>query len=290
MKPRIAFLGTPELTVEYLSALSLAGMTPVVIVTNPDRPSGRGRLQATPPAPKLWALSKDILVLQPEKINDEFFEEFQKLNIDISIVVAYGSIIPEKIINLPKYGTLNVHYSLLPKFRGASPVEAAILSGDTKTGVSIQKMKFKLDTGPIIAEEETPIDPDETAPELKDRLNKIAVPLLLKTLPDYFKGKIIPKEQDENFSTHVKKFSKEDGLLDLSANPLENYKKYRAYFAWPRTYFFIEKDSKKTRVIITQASYSNNQFKIEKVLPEGKKEISYSDFLRNNSLNLRAPR
>ncbi|MEI6316607.1 MAG: methionyl-tRNA formyltransferase, partial [bacterium] len=124
MQNRIAFWGTPELTITYLDNLEAHGMTPVVIVTNPDRPKGRGH-ELTPPAPKLWAQKRNIPVLQPEKLDMDFFAELSKFNLDISIVVAYGKIIPQEFIDLPKHKTLNVHYSLLPKYRGAAPTESA---------------------------------------------------------------------------------------------------------------------------------------------------------------------
>ena len=207
---------------------------------------------------------------------------------DISIVVAYGRIIPQGFIDLPKYKTLNVHYSLLPKYRGAAPTESSILSGDTETGCSIQVMAFKLDSGPIIAEEKIQIGDDENTTELRERLTNLGVKMLVETLPKYFAGEIIPREQDDSQATRSKKIKKEDGLIDPSGDAIENYKKFRAYIEWPRTYFFVDdsasakaSDGQKKRVIITKATLQNNQFVIEKVLPEGKKEIAYGDFLRN---------
>ncbi len=277
---KIAFWGTPDLTLEYLNSFERAGFLPIAIITNPDRPKGRGH-ELSSPAPKIWATERNIPVLQPEKLNDDFFEVLKNLDLDISIVVAYGKIIPERFINLPKSGTLNVHYSILPHLRGASPVESAILIGDTETGISIQKMAFKLDSGPIIAEETMTIDSNETAPALRARLTARAQELLLITLPDYLDGKVTPKPQDETKATHCGKSKKEDGLIDPNGNAILNYNKFRAHFEWPRTYFFINEK----RVIITKAKFENNQFVIEKVLPEGKKEIAYSDFLRNQNLN-----
>ena len=272
----IAFWGTPDLTIEYLDALNQAGLKPVVIVTNPDRPKGRGHELASP-APKLWSQNHNVPVLQPEKLDDDFYAQLSEFNLDISIVVAYGKIIPQRFIDIPKHGMLNVHYSMLPYLRGASPVESAILAGDTQTGISIQKMAFKLDTGPIIAEEMMDIHRDETAPQLRMRLTMQAKDLLIEWLPEYIEGNLVPKPQDESKATHCGKFKKEDGEIDPNGDPIQNYQKYRAYYEWPRTYFFVEKK----RVIITSATFENNTFVIQKVLPEGKKEIAYCDFLRN---------
>ena len=187
------------------------------------------------------------------------------------IVVAYGKILPEEIINAPKLGSINIHYSLLPKYRGASPVESAILNGDDETGVTIQQMEFKMDTGPILAVEKTPIGESETAPELRARLIKIGGELLVKILPDFVEGKIVPMPQDETQATKCKKMTKEDGFINLEDGAVKNYNKFRAYAKWPRTYFF--KDDK--RYIITDASLEDNKFIIKKVIPEGGKEQNY---------------
>lgn len=276
MSKRIAFWGTPDLTLEYLNALEKSGNLPVVVITNPDRPKGRGHELASP-APKIWVTERNIPVYQPEKLDNEFFEILKKLDLDISIVVAYGKIIPQAFIDLPKYKTLNVHYSLLPKYRGAAPTESAILAGDNETGCSIQIMVFKLDSGPIISEEKIKIENDENTKQLRAKLTTLGAKILVENLPKYFSGKITPITQDESHATHSKKIKKEDGLIDPNSNAIENYRKFRAYIEWPRTYFF--KNDK--RIIITQASLKNNEFVIEKVLPEGKKEIAYGDFLKN---------
>ncbi len=273
---KIAFWGTPELTVTYLDALHNAGMTPCVIITNPDRPKGRGNVLTATPA-KLWGEAHGITVLQPAKLDETFNFQLSTFDLDISIVVAYGSIIPENIINLPKYKTLNVHYSLLPKYRGAAPTESAILAGDQVTGSSIQVMAFKLDSGPIIAEETLTIGETETTTELRARLTEAGAKLLIEILPKYIAGKVTPREQDDSLATRSKKIKKEDGLIDPSGDAIENYRKFKAYIEWPRTYFF-QNDK---RVIITQAHLENNEFIIDRVLPEGKKEISYSEFTRN---------
>lgn len=227
----------------------------------------------------LFAEKNNIPCLKPEKLNEEFAIKLKQENSDLFIVVAYGKIIPENILYMPKLGSINIHYSLLPKYRGASPVESAILNGDTETGVTIQQMEFKMDSGPIISKEEVEILSDEKAPDLRKRLIKIGGELLVKILPDIAGRKIKTIPQDEQKATYCKKIKKEDGLIDLETeHPSVLYNKFRAYASWPRTFFF----QNNKRIIITDAELVNNQFVIRKVLPEGKKEIKYEEFIKTN--------
>lgn len=279
-KLNIAFWGTPGLTITILDELETAGFTPSVIITGPDRPQGRG-LVMTPPEPKLWAEKRNIPVLQPEKITPDFIEELRKQAIDLSVVVAYGKILPEAAITLPKHGTLNVHYSLLPRWRGATPVESAILAGDTETGVCIQHMVYKLDAGDIHNQERVTIGEHETAPALRQRLNILGAKLLVQTITAIESGSVSLTQQDESSVTKCGKITKEDGLIDPSGNPIENDRKFRAYYGWPGVYFFTEKDGKKIRIKVTDALLENGTWKILKVIPEGKKEIDYTQFLKN---------
>lgn len=280
---RIAFFGTPELTIPILEELKVRSYTPVVIVTGMDKPIGR-KMTITPPEPKIWGETNSVQVLQPEKLDSNFIEEFKKLNIDLSVVVAYGKIIPEELINIPRLGTINIHYSLLPKYRGATPVEAAILNGESETGVCIQHMRYKLDSGPIIEMEKVEIGSTDTAEELRGKLNTVGKKLLIESIEKLISGNANMTEQDESLATFCKKIKKEDGEIDLEDNEIINYNKWRAYNKWPRTYFFIEKNGQKTRVIITEAKIENNVFVIEKVIPEGKKEMAYSEFLKTTSM------
>lgn len=292
-KNNFIFWGTPEISVQTLEILKENGFLPSLIITNPDTPKGRG-MKLSPSPVGLWAEKNNIPCLKPEKINHEEIwnilgtlgrhdgaeqrkfsaENFRgEQNIpDLFVVVAYGKILPEELINLPKLGTINIHYSLLPKYRGASPVEQALLNGDTETGVSIQKMKLKLDSGPIIANEKVSIEPTETKIDLLNKLVKVGGNLLVKTLPNLFEGKIKLKEQDESQATKCGKIKKEEGLLDLNDNPIKNYNKYRAFFGYPGTYFF---DNGK-RYKITKAKHENNSFIIERVIPENSKEIDFN--------------
>ncbi len=276
MNKKFIFFGTPEVASKTLEILKENGYLPGLIITAPDKPSGRG-MKMTPTPTKVFALENNISYLTPEKLNDEIYEKLKNENADLFIVVAYGKILPERFINLPKIYTINIHYSLLPKYRGASPVESAILEGDKETGISIQKMAFKMDTGPILFEEKVEIKNDEKAFELKERLIDIGGNLLVKNLPSIFENQLEMKEQNENEATYCTKISKEDGLINLNTDAIKNYNKFRAYYAWPKTYFFV----KDKRVIIKDAILENNKFIIRKVIPEGKKEISYEDFLKN---------
>ncbi len=265
-KINFIFWGTPDVASETLEMLKASGYLPSLIITSPDKPQGR-KMILTPPPVKNWAIENDISYMQPEKL-DDITQKLQEIHPDLSIVVAYGKIIPEEILNTPRLGSINVHYSLLPKYRGASPVESAVLNGDTETGVAVQKMVYKMDAGDILALEKTELGADETAPELRKRLIKIGGNLLVKMLPDFIDGKITPLAQDESKMTHCKKIQKEDGEIDLNDSAVKNYNKYRAYINWPRTFFF--KDDK--RIIITNARLENGKFVIKKVIPEGGKE------------------
>lgn len=265
------FWGTPDVASETLEILKQSGFLPSLIVTATDKPQGR-KMVITPPPVKVWAMENNIPFLQPEKIDAEFTLKLSTLDFQLSLVVAYGKILPEEILNIPKLGSFNIHYSLLPKYRGASPVESTILNGETKTGVTIQKMAFKMDAGAIVVQTETEIGATETAPELRSRLIKIGGELLVETLPKIIDGAITLIEQNESEATFCKKIKKEDGQIDLNADPKQNYNKFRAYANWPRTFFF--KDGK--RIIITKAKLEDNKLVIEKIIPEGGKETTYN--------------
>ncbi len=273
-KTKFIFFGTPTVASETLEILKQEGFLPSLVVTSIDKPVGR-KMILTPPPVKIWAEANNIPVLQSEKIDNKFFDEIIKTETDLYLVVAFGKILPEKLINYPKFGTINIHYSLLPKYRGASPVESALLAGDNKTGVSIQKMVFKLDSGPIIAKQVLAIDINDNKESLRKKLVKIGGQLFLDILLDYMDNKIELQNQDESDATYCHKIKKEDGEISLNGNYLENYNKYRAFYGWPGIFFFKEINGKKTRFKITKARLENNKFIIEKVIPEGKKEIDY---------------
>ncbi|MDP3962406.1 MAG: methionyl-tRNA formyltransferase, partial [bacterium] len=266
-KCKVGFWGGPEYSVITLDKLNQAGFPIAFIVTSPDRPKGRNLAMSSPPA-KVWGDEHGIPVFQPENLKDEdFINQIRKHACDVFVVMAYGKIIPEEILNIPKSKSLNIHPSLLPKFRGSCPIESAILNDEKKTGVTIIRMDSEMDHGPIVAMKEVNTEP---WPPTADELGKILVnegsDLLVSTLPDWADGKIEEREQDHSQATYTKKIEKEDGLINLSDDPYKNYLKIQAYEGWPSAYFF----SNDRRIKITKASLADGKLHIERVIPEGK--------------------
>lgn len=277
---KFVFFGSSRFSCLVLDELIAAGFKPALIVATPDKPSGR-KLALTPPPTKVWADAHSIPCFQPDKLkNEDVREKLSALHADIFIVASYGKIIPQEILNIPARSTLNVHPSLLPKLRGATPLQSAILSED-ETGVTIIELDEQVDHGPILGAEKYV---SENWPPYVDTLEadlaKIGGQLLAKLIPDWISGTLKATEQDHNKATFTKKISKEDGLIDLSGDPVQNLKKIRAYAGWPTAYFFAEHNGKKIRVVIKEAEIENGSLKISRVIPEGKKEMSYEDFLR----------
>lgn len=277
-KSRFAFFGTPKVASDTLATLIEHGFIPTVVVTSPDAKKGRG-LTLTQSETKALALAHGLTVITPKTLDADAIASIGTFGCDYAVVVAYGKIFPEALIRVFPRGVLNVHYSLLPKYRGATPVETALLNGETETGVTIQKMAKKLDAGDVIAQETTEIRKDETVRELRQRLIALGANILIKTIPDYLTGNITPTPQDHTRATFTKKITKEDGLIDLSQDPLANYRKIRALDA----YFFTERNGRHIRVRVANAAYRDGTLVITSVIPEGKKEMSYEDFLRGGA-------
>ncbi len=273
---KFAYFGTPAVARDTLALLIERGFIPGIVVTAPDAPRGRG-LMLSPSPTKTLALAHNIRVFTPHTLDETAMNEIRACECDYAVVVAYGKIFPEALIASFPLGILNVHYSLLPKYRGATPLEAAFLAGEKETGVTIQKMVKELDAGDILAQETTAIAPTETALEVRPRLITLGAELLAATLPPYEKGDIMPVPQDASLATRSGKLKKEDGLLALDAPAEENWKKYRAYADSIGTYFF----ENGKRMKITKASCANGKFTIERVIPEGRREMNFSDFVRN---------
>ena len=267
---RFAYFGTPKVASDTLATLIERGFVPAVVITSPDAPKGRG-LALTPSETKTFALAHGIPVLTPEKLDEKTIKIIGSLGCEYAVCVAYGKIFPETLINTFHMGVLNVHYSLLPKYRGATPLETALLVGEKETGVTIQKMVKELDAGDILAQEATPIGKNETARELRPRLIQMGANLLTETLPAYLSDSITPVVQDATLATRAYKIKKEDGLLSLDASPEENWKKYRAYADSIGTYFF----ENEKRVKIMLAEFTNGEFRVLRVIPEGKREMEY---------------
>lgn len=277
-KPFI-FFGTPYVARDTLAFLIEHGYIPSLVVTAPARPRGRG-LALTPSETYTLAVEHGIPVLTPEKLDETAQAAIRAARVEYALVVAYGKFLPQALLDAFPLGAVNVHYSLLPKYRGASPVEAALLAGDTKTGVAIQKMAKEMDAGDVVAVEETTIEPTETTRELRARLITLGAKLLVNILPQFEAGALTGTPQDHAQATFARKIEKSAGELSLSGNDEENWRKYRAYAESPGTYFYVEKNSEKLRVKIKTAKFENGKFIPDRIVPEGKKETTYADFVR----------
>lgn len=291
-KPRFAFFGTPEFAEIILGELEAKGFLPTVIVTAPDAPKGR-KLVLTPSEAKVWGETREIPVLTPKTLRDEAFKEIMEwYHCDLFIVAAYGKLIPKTILDIPAHGVLNVHPSLLPKFRGPSPIESAILSDETPahacshagghTGVTIMQLDPEMDHGPIVAQRERIIaDWPPKGSVLTRDLAHFGGSLLAEIIPEWI-NEPRSHEQDHAEATFTTKIKKEDGLIDLAGDPLENYKKIRAFDEWPGAFFTTVRNGKNVRVRINDATYESGVLTITRVTPEGKKEMSYEDFRRGD--------
>jgi methionyl-tRNA formyltransferase len=232
----IVFMGSPDFALPALRSLH-ENYHVVGVVTQPDRAAGRGR-ELKPPPVKTLALELGIPVIQPEKLRQpEVMEQLRAWAPDAIVVAAFGQILKQDVLDLPEFGCINVHASLLPRWRGAAPINAAILHGDEQTGITIMKMDAGLDTGPILTQRSVRIQPDETAGSLFDKLSTLGADLLLETLPKYFSGEITPRPQPEEGVTYAGMMKKEEGRLDFSQSARELERKVRAFNPWPGTYF-----------------------------------------------------
>lgn len=259
-----------------LEKLCQVNMKPILVITAPDKPVGREQIITSSPVKEI-AQQYKIPVLQPVKIPDSRLQILDSKP-ELIVVAAYGQILSKDILEIPKYGCLNVHPSLLPKYRGATPVQSAILNGDTETGVSIILMDEKIDHGPILAQRKTAIGPRETADQLLNRLAVLGAELLTETIPDWTKKKINPLPQNENAATYTKVLAKKDGEIDWQKKPEELDRQIRALNPWPGTYTIY----KNKRIKILRARLENGRLIIEFIQPEGKKSMAFEDFLRGN--------
>lgn len=240
---RLVFMGTPPLAASVLEALLAEPQFPVLTaVTQPDQPRGRD-LVLQPSAVKELALKNNVPVLQPARARDpEFLAQVRALAPDLIVVAAYGQILPQALLDIPKFGCLNVHTSLLPKYRGAAPIQWAILNGDSETGVTIMKMNAGLDTGDIVSEERTAIISEDNSQTLHDRLARIGGALLVRTIPDYVSGKIVPRPQPAEGVSYARKIKKEDGRLDWDQSALALCNRVRGLAPWPGTVALLERE------------------------------------------------
>ncbi len=236
---RIIFMGTAELACPSLSALCQDCTFQVLaVVTQPDRPRGRDLKLQGPPVKEV-ASKLHLPVLQPERArNEAFIEQLKQLQPDLIVVAAYGQILPQAILDLPRFGCINVHASLLPKYRGAAPIQSAILNDESETGVTIMKVDAGLDTGDLLTQAVTPILPEDNAQTLHDRLASLGAALLVQTIPDFVAGKIAPRPQPAAGATYASKINKEDGRLDWSQPARSLWNRVRAFTPWPGTFTF----------------------------------------------------
>ncbi len=235
-KTKVLFLGASDFAVPALEALIRADYQIVAVITTPDEPAGRKQV-LTPPPIKAAAIRLGIGVLQPLKLKDPTFIKLLTTNYSLQtilgIVASYGKIIPPEIINLFPKGILNIHPSLLPEYRGSSPIQSALLNGDEETGVTIIKIDEEVDHGPIVAKSEKRKAKNRRYRELHDGLARLGAELLIKILPDYLAGKIKPAEQDHSRATFTKKIAKEDGRIDWRKDAKQIYNQFRAFHVWP---------------------------------------------------------
>lgn len=280
------FFGTGPLAESVLASLMKDGYIPKLIVTKPDSLQGR-HMHLTAPHIKTWAEMKGIKVLQPVKLDSEFISHLPPTTYDLFIVASYGKMIPESILNIPKNGTLNVHPSLLPHYRGPSPIESVLYDGYITTGVSIIKLDNEMDHGPILVQNAFDINPEATAGELEVECGQIGGELLVKVIPSYIEGTLIPKEQNHDQATFCKKFTKDLGEITLTTSAIVVRRKFRSLTPWPGTFFFIKHKDKQIRVKITGVDLTTPieitdiaEDVITSVIPEGKKEMSWDSFKR----------
>ena len=234
-RPRIVFMGTPQFAVSSLRACLEVGDV-VAVLTQPDKPKGRGQ-ELSPPPVKQLALEKGVPVFQPAKLKGQNFGEVIKgFAPDVAVVTAYGRILPKDVLDAPRLGCLNVHASLLPRWRGAAPIQWAIAAGDEKTGTCLMQMDEGLDTGPVLARRETPIEPTDTSETLFDRLAQMGFELLVQELPRYLAGRLTPEPQPTEGVTLAPIIEKEEGRLDFARPAVELERRVRAFTPWPGTF------------------------------------------------------
>jgi len=238
MTIRVVFMGSPDFALPSLSALATAQNYQLVgVITQPDRASGRGRELKAPPV-KTLALELKIPIMQPEKLRaPESMRQLQEWNPDLIVVAAFGQILKKDVLDMPRYGCINVHASLLPRWRGAAPINAAILHGDQEIGVTIMQMDVGLDTGPMLAMKSIRVRPDDTAGSVLQTLSTLGADLLTETLPEYFSGNIQPVSQPTEGATYAPMLKKEDGLLDFTHTAVDLERRVRAMNPWPGAWF-----------------------------------------------------
>lgn len=302
---KIVFMGTPQYAVVTLDALIKAGNEVCAVFAQPDKPVGRKRV-LTPPPTKVYAEEHSIVVYQPITLRDG---EAQKIIEDIApaaiVVVAYGKILPKEILSIPKYGCINGHASLLPKYRGASPIQWSIISGETYTGVSTMYMDEGMDTGDILETAKVKIGDEETADELFERLSLVSAELMVSTIQKLENGSVVPKKQDENEATYAPILKKEMAKLDFNKSAAALHNEIRGYYSWPCSFFVL--GGKRVKVLkalvggktnaaaatvarndeeLVVACGDGTELRILKVQPEGGKPMTAKQMLCGKKIPL----
>jgi methionyl-tRNA formyltransferase len=268
-KLRLVFMGTPGFASPSLQRLIERGEEIIAVVTQPDRPKGRGQ-QLTPPPVKTLAEKHGIPVLQPLKVrNPEFIDSVKEMEPDLIVVVAFGQILPKALLDIPRYGCINVHASLLPRYRGAAPINWCIINGEAETGVTTMQMDAGLDTGAMLVRKATPIDPDEDSSSLHDRLSIIGAEALSETLDLLADGKLVSREQDDALSCYAPMLKKEDGTIDWGKTAQTVKNLVRGMTPWPGAFTFLDSVTLK----ICRASVAHGSGAPGTVLQVGKKGI-----------------
>lgn len=296
---KIVFMGTPEFAVPTLKLL-IENHDVIGVVTQPDRPAGRNN-KLRPSPVKEVAIEAGIPVFQPKRLrNPEAIEELKKWDADFHVVVAFGQILPQAVLDLPKIAPINIHGSLLPRWRGAAPIHAAIRAGDSETGITIMIIDAGLDTGPMLTKRAIPIEKDETAQTLHDKLSQIGAELLIETLPKVISGEVQPQQQDDSLSTYAPQIKKEEGRIDWSQPALTIERLVRAFTPWPGTFTFWDGKQLKIHEGINSGGTAPHGQVIEKngqiaigtgdglyypheVQLAGKKRVSITDFANGYS-------
>lgn len=283
MKTRIIFFGTPEFSVPFFNTLIKdTDFEIVAVITQIDKPAGRKQI-LTPPPIKVSAQNKSIPVFQFQTLkSDEAKKTIAAQDADIFVVVAYGKLIPASILSIPKKGCLNVHPSLLPRHRGPSPMQDAILSADEETGVTIMLLDEGMDTGPILAQKKIPLDKEETFVTLKQKVLDVAPQFFMQTLHAWIRDEITPQIQTEANATVTHLLKREDGLIDRHESADKILRKIRALNPWPGVYFIWKENGKDTRLKIIEAKSLLGKLELIIVQPEGKSKMKFKDFLQGH--------
>ena len=296
---KIIYMGTPDFSVAPLEAIIRAGHEVTAVVTQPDKQKGRGKeVQMTPV--KECALKHGIPVLQPVKIKEpEAVAELKKYPADIFVVAAFGQLLTEEILNMPKFGCINIHASLLPAYRGAAPIQRVIINGEEKTGVTIQQMAKGLDTGDMLLKKEVIIDPKETGGSLHDKLSAAGAELIVEALLKIEKGEVVPEKQDDALSCYAKKLDKAMGLIDFDQSAVSIERLIRGLNPWPSAYTLykgktlkiweadvvpLEKKEEPGTVVFVAKDFfdiatKEGALRVKSLQLEGKKKVAVKDFL-----------